>query len=496
MSPSKVLALKYRPQRFADVKGQDHVVSAILTAIDQDCLPHSLIFSGVRGTGKTTLARLVAKRLNCENPINGDACDVCASCVAIKENRHLDVLEVDGASYTGVDHIREIIESAQYKAVMGKYRVFIIDEAHMLSKSAFNALLKNLEEPADHVCYILATTELHKIPDTILSRCMRCQMAMFSVQQLVETQKELLQKENIGFDESALFDIAYAADGSMRDVQTLLNQSILLSKDRQITKETIAQMLGLGQRQELYTLLESLLGGEVDHVLQRSRQLISQGVSGHTLLSQLMDLTYWLCCMKSTPHLKLEKSYPDLERIKGSALAEQIDLSKLHMVWQILQKGYQEYMASPLKNPTLEMILMRLCFVQDLKLNVAPAPQEEQPQQKWTTLDSLLKHVRQQKEPLLYEQLAKVYPCIFYKPGELILRGEENKTISLEIINKLNQLTGMSWRVSIRNEESTPSAAPHHDPQPSLPHITDPELPDVVADLVQTFPNMVVTINT
>lgn len=494
MTSSKVLALKYRPQRFGDVKGQDHVVSALMTAINQECLPHSLIFSGVRGTGKTTLARLVAKRLNCENPVNGDACDACASCIAIKENRHLDVLEVDGASYTGVDHIREIIESAQYKAVMGKYRVFIIDEAHMLSKSAFNALLKNLEEPADHVCYILATTELHKIPDTILSRCMRCQMAMFSIQQLVETQTELLLKENIQFDEAALFDIAYAADGSMRDVQTLLNQTILLSKERQITKETTTKMLGLSQRQELYTLLESLLAGEVDHVLQHSRQLIGQGVSGHTLLSQLMDLTYWLCCIKSTPHLKLERSYPDLERTKGSALADQIDLPKLHMVWQILQKGYQEYMASPLKNPTLEMILMRLCFVQDLKLNMTPV-QEEQSQQKWTTLESLLKHVRQQKEPLLYEQLAKTYPCISYTPGELVLKGEENKAVSLEIINKLNQLTKMSWRVSIRNEESTPSAAPHHDPQPSLPHITDPELPDVVADLVQAFPNMVITIN-
>lgn len=495
MTPSRILALKYRPQRFADVKGQDHVVSALMTSIDQDCLPHSLIFSGVRGTGKTTLARLVAKRLNCENPMNGDACDVCASCIAIKENRHLDVLEVDGASYTGVDHIREIIESAQYKAVMGKYRVFIIDEAHMLSKSAFNALLKNLEEPADHVCYILATTELHKIPDTILSRCMRCQMAMFSVQQLVETQKELLQKENIQFDEAALFDIAYAADGSMRDVQTLLNQVILLSQDRQITKETTAKMLGLGQRQELYTLLEALLAGEVDHVLQHTRQLIGQGIAGHTLLNQLMDLTYWLCCIKSTPHLKMEKSYPDLERVKGSALADQIDLSKLHMVWQILQKGYQEYMASPLKGPTLEMILMRLCFVQELKLTVGSSQQEEHSQQKWTTLDDLLRHVRKHKEPVLYEQLAKTYPCLSYKPGELILKGEENKTISLEIINKLNQLTGLTWRVSIRNEESTPSAAPHHDPHPSLPHITDPELPDVVADLVQTFPNMVVTVN-
>jgi hypothetical protein len=167
------------------------------------------------------------------------------------------------------------------------------------------------------------------------------------------------------------------------------------------------------------------------------------------------------------------------------------------MDWQILQKGYQEYMASPLKNPTLEMILMRLCFVQDIKLNMShlQAEQQEQPGQKWTTLDSLLKYVRQQKEPLLYEQLAKTYPCLSYKPGELILKGDENKIISLEIINKLNQLTSISWRVSIRNEESTPSAAPHHDPQSSLPHITDPELPDVVADLVQSFPNMVVTIN-
>jgi len=475
MTPSKILALKYRPQRFSEVKGQDHVVQALKTAIEQDCLPHSLIFSGVRGTGKTTLARLVAKRLNCENPINGDACDACDSCVAIRENRHLDVLEVDGASYTGVDHIREIIESAQYKAVMGKYRVFIIDEAHMLSKSAFNALLKNLEEPADHVCYILATTELHKIPDTILSRCMRCQMAMFSVEQLVDTQKELLQKENIQFDEAALFDIAYAADGSMRDVQTLLNQVILLSKDRTLTKETTAQMLGLGQRQELYTLLEYLLAGEIDHALTHTRQLLTQGVSGHTLLSQLMDLVYWVCCIKSTPHLKLEKSYPDLERTKGTTLANQIDFSKLHMVWQILQKGYQEYMASPLKGPTLEMILMRLCFVQDIKFN-AVSTQENQPQQKWTIFDGLLRHIRQHKEPVLYEQLAKTYPCLSYAPGELVLKGEEDKTICLEITNKLNQLTGISWRVSMKNEESISCAAPHHDPQTSLPQTTDPEL--------------------
>ncbi len=491
---SKILALKYRPQKFSEVKGQEHIVNTLKIAIAENSLPHSIIFSGIRGTGKTTLARLVAKRLNCENPVNGEICDVCNNCLAIKNGKHLDVLEIDGASYTGIDNIREIIEASQYKAVMGKYRVFIIDEAHMLSKNAFNALLKNLEEPADHVCYILATTELHKIPDTILSRCMRCQMSMFSVEELVSTQKELLDKENIAYDESSLFDIAYAADGSMRDAQTLLNQILLLSHGK-LTKETTSNILGLGQRQDLYTLLEYLLCGEVEPSLVQFQKITKQGILGHMLLSQLMDLIYWLCCIKSTPTLKLEKSYPDLERVKGSMLADQIGLPKLHMVWQILQKGYQEYMSSPLKGPTLEMVLMRLCFIQDLKFDlVATNTQIEEPKQ-WKSWDVLLRHIRQHKEPVLYEQLAKTYNCISYQQGNLILSGPDNKTLVSEIINKLNQLTGISWRVTIKNGDGTSSTAPHNDPQTSLPQTTDPELPDVVADLAQTFPDMVVTVN-
>lgn len=342
---SKILALKYRPEKLSEIVGQKAIVKLIHSAIEQNKLPHAMILSGIRGIGKTSLARIVAKCLNCKDIQQFDACGVCSSCKAIQKGSHIDVCEMDAASHTSVENVREIIESAPYKAVLGGKRVYIIDEAHMLSKSAFNALLKNLEEPHDHVYYMLATTEVHKVPDTVMSRCMHLQLTPFSFDEIKNHLQLLLQKEDIIFDTHTLNNIVYLADGSMRDALTLLNQAIL-----------VPESIRTCNRQDALDILELLLLGNVQDALSKVRTTEKKD-----LMQAMLDIVYWCSCAKNN----IAPEMHSINTIQARNIVDSLTMTELLHIWKILHSGFQEYQQSPIKSHAIEMILLRVCYVQD-----------------------------------------------------------------------------------------------------------------------------------
>ena len=293
-----VLARKYRPQNFEDLLGQDALVQTLTNAIKNNRLHHAYILTGIRGVGKTTTARLIARALNCigENGQGGPTiqpCGTCDNCKAIASGRHMDVMELDAASHTGVDDVRELLDSAKYAPTNARYKVYIIDEVHMLSKGAFNALLKTLEEPPAHVKFIFATTEIRKVPVTILSRCQRFDLQRLSVATLKELFVKILSKENIPSQDEALDIIAKAADGSARDGLSLLDQSIVLSNG-DIRTEVVKKMLGLADRSQTLTLFESLINGDMEKVLNNVTNQYTNGATSLVVLQDLINMAFLL----------------------------------------------------------------------------------------------------------------------------------------------------------------------------------------------------------
>ena len=258
---------KWRPSEFEDVKGQEHIVTALTNQIKADRIGHAYLFCGTRGTGKTTIAKLFAKAVNCENPIEGSPCNVCPSCQAINQQTAMNVMEIDAASNNGVDNIRDIKDEVQYSPTEGKYKVYIIDEVHMLSIGAFNALLKTLEEPPSYVIFILATTEVHKIPITILSRCQRYDFRRISIDTITQRLKELMEKEGIEAEEKALRYVAKVADGSMRDALSLLDQCIAFYLGKPITYRNVLEVLGAVDQEVFLHLLRAILDRNMNDVL-------------------------------------------------------------------------------------------------------------------------------------------------------------------------------------------------------------------------------------
>ena len=368
--PYRVLARQYRPQKLSELVGQDILVKTLAQGIERNRLPHAFLLHGIRGVGKTTTARILAKALNClgENGQGGptpDPCGVCDSCTAILEDRHMDVLEMDAASRTGVDDVREVIEAARYKAVNGRYKIYIIDEVHMLSKSAFNALLKTLEEPPPHVKFIFATTEIRKVPETVLSRCMRFDLKRIDPQVLFDHFNAIMAKEGLTIEEEALSLIVRAADGSVRDGLSLLDQAIALSEAAIVTA-TIRDMLGLIDRGLVFTLLGALLQGQVGEALAQVRDLYSRGGDPVVLMEDLLDLVYWLTCLKTAPQLQQDVTWPESDRRQGAEMIKTLTLPALMRVWQVLHKGYEEVSRSPLPSKAAEMVLVRVGYLSDL----------------------------------------------------------------------------------------------------------------------------------
>ena len=359
------LARKYRPQTFEDLLGQDALVQTLTNAIQNNRLHHAYILTGIRGVGKTTTARLIARAINCTGPDGKGGptihpCGECENCKAIAADRHIDVIELDAASKTGVDDMREILDGVRYKPTMARYKVYIIDEVHMLSKSAFNALLKTLEEPPAHVMFIFATTEIRKVPVTILSRCQRFDLQRISIETLVKLFHKVLAAENIEAEDEALHMVARAADGSARDGLSMLDQAIVLGNGK-IENATVKNMLGLADRQQTFAMYEKLLKGNVAEVLQILHQLYSDGATPMLIIQDLVDITHLLAKVKIIPDYINDSSVGENDREMCKKL-NAAPISILSKIWQMLIKGISELQYANVQIDALEMILMRIAY--------------------------------------------------------------------------------------------------------------------------------------
>ena len=368
----RVLARKYRPTGFADLIGQEAMVRTLRNAFALGRVAHAFMLTGVRGVGKTTTARIIARALNCTGPDGQggptvEPCGVCPNCTAILADRHPDVVEMDAASNNGIDEVREIIEAVRFRPMQARTKVFVLDEVHMLSKPAFNALLKTLEEPPPHVKFIFATTEIRKVPVTVLSRCQRFDLRRISVAELSAHFARIARAEGVEVSPEALNLIARAADGSARDGLSLLDQAIAQAEaGGDIGAEAVADMLGLSDRGSVFDLFEAVMAGRIAEALEITDRAHARGADLGVTLQDLLDLVHTLTRLKSVPALRDSSELPEAERSRGGALADQLSIPVLGRAWQMLLKGVGEVETAPDRRAAAEMVLIRLCHVADL----------------------------------------------------------------------------------------------------------------------------------
>nr|WP_188237750.1 DNA polymerase III subunit gamma/tau [Sphingopyxis sp. LK2115] len=370
--PYRVLARKYRPQTFAELIGQDAMVKTLGNAIARDRLAHAFLMTGVRGVGKTSTARLIAKALNCIGPDGQggptiDPCGLCEPCRAITEGRHIDVIEMDAASNTGVDDVREIIEAVRYAAVSARYKIYIIDEVHMLSRNAFNALLKTLEEPPPHVKFLFATTEVNKVPVTVLSRCQRFDLRRITPDMLFAHFSAILQKEGVEAEAPAIWLIASAAEGSVRDGLSILDQAIAhadLDGGGKISADQVRAMLGLSDRSSIAQLMAAILEGNSGGAIDLARAQYALGIEPVAMVRGLMDLTHAVTLAKVSRHDDPALAAADRERIAD--WAQKLGFAPLNRLWQLLLKGHEEVLRANNPLEHLEMLLLRVIYAASL----------------------------------------------------------------------------------------------------------------------------------
>ncbi|MEM8956888.1 MAG: DNA polymerase III subunit gamma/tau [Pseudomonadota bacterium] len=371
----KVLARKYRPATFADLVGQDAMVRTLQNAFAADRIAQAFILTGIRGTGKTTTARIIAKGMNCIGPDGTggpttEPCGMCEPCRAIAEGRHVDVLEMDAASHTGVGDIREIIDSVRYRAASARYKIYIIDEVHMLSTSAFNALLKTLEEPPAHVKFIFATTEIRKVPVTVLSRCQRFDLRRIEPEVMMEMLRRIADAENAQIDDGALALITRAAEGSARDATSLLDQSIGHGTG-ETTAEEVRAMLGLADRGRVLDLFEMIMGGDATGALAELGRQYADGADPMAVMRDLAEITHWLSVAKIGPEALDDPTLATETRARGQQLADKLGMRVLSRAWQMMLKALEEVAAAPNAMMAAEMAVIRLTHVADL-----PTPED------------------------------------------------------------------------------------------------------------------------
>jgi len=366
----QVLARKYRPETFADLVGQDAMVRTLKNAFAADRIAQAFIMTGIRGTGKTTTARIIAKGLNCTGPDGQggpttEPCGVCEHCIAISEGRHVDVMEMDAASRTGVNDIREIIESVHYRAASARYKIYIIDEVHMLSTSAFNALLKTLEEPPPHVKFIFATTEIRKVPVTVLSRCQRFDLRRIEPEVMIALLHKIATREGADITDDALALITRAAEGSARDATSLLDQAISHGAG-ETTAPQVRAMLGLADRGRVLDLFDMILRGAAAEALAELQAQYADGADPMAVLRDLAEITHWISIVKITPEAIDDPTIGPDERTRGQDIAARIPMRALTRLWQMLLKALEEVGAAPNAMMAAEMAIIRLTHVADL----------------------------------------------------------------------------------------------------------------------------------
>ncbi|HEY0087170.1 MAG TPA: DNA polymerase III subunit gamma/tau [Allosphingosinicella sp.] len=488
--PYRVLARKYRPQSFGELIGQDAMVQTLGNAIKRDRLAHAFLLTGVRGVGKTSTARLIAKALNCIGPDGQggptiDPCGVCEPCRAIAEGRHIDVVEMDAASHTGVDDVREIIEAVRYSAVSARYKVYIIDEVHMLSKNAFNALLKTLEEPPAHVKFLFATTEVNKVPITVLSRCQRFDLRRIPAEELAAHFSRVSEKENVDVEPEALALIARAAEGSARDGLSILDQAIAHGEGG-VTADQVRSMLGLSDRGAIRSLLGLLLVGDARRALAALKGQYDLGVEPSAVLRGLLEAVHGITRAKVGG--SEDKAQSAEEREAYAEWSSRLSYGAVHRLWQLLLKGLAEVHSAPMPLEAAEMALLRVIHASEMPdpgtlleklasgeplpvrapsasgpLPSASAPSAAAPRKQSDTFPkdfkTLVDLVDAGGKQQLAQQLHDYCGVIRFAPPELALKL--TKALPGEFVRELGAAlsghTGATWQITIADGEAEPT---------------------------------------
>jgi DNA polymerase-3 subunit gamma/tau len=513
-SPYRVLARKYRPIDFAGLIGQEALVRTLTNAIHSGRLAHAFVLTGVRGVGKTTTARIIARALNCvgadgSGGPTAEPCGVCEHCRAISEDRHVDVLEMDAASRTGVNDIRELIDGVRYRPTSARFKIYIIDEVHMLSTAAFNALLKTLEEPPEHVKFIFATTEIRKIPVTVLSRCQRFDLRRVGIDALTSHFEAIAAKEGASIEPAALALICRAADGSVRDGLSLLDQAIAHGAG-QVSEAQVRDMLGLADRARVFDLFDAVMRGDSARALGQLAEEYAVGADPVVVLQDLLELTHWLTRLKLTPDDAAALTVAETERVKGGQMAKELSMATLTRAWQMLLKGLGEARTAPSPLQAAEMILVRLAYAADLPSPAEaiealrgrpPSPggggsgggggggmsagtaashhaevlvgapsggaqpvmrlQPAQPAAPGSpaTFSELVALFVDKREPLLAAALSGTVHLVRYEPGRVEFRADEGAPPDLapRMSRLLGEWTGRPWLVSLSHEAGAPT---------------------------------------
>ena len=516
----RVLARKYRPETFADLVGQDAMVRTLRNAFAADRIAQAFIMTGIRGTGKTTTARIIAKGMNCIG-VDGtggpttDPCGQCEHCVAIMEGRHVDVMEMDAASRTGVGDIREIIESVHYRAASARYKIYIIDEVHMLSTSAFNALLKTLEEPPAHVKFIFATTEIRKVPVTVLSRCQRFDLRRIEPEVMIALLRKIAGAEGAQITDDALALITRAAEGSARDATSLLGQAISHGAG-ETTADQVRAMLGLADRGRVLDLFDMIMRGDAGGALAELGAQYADGADPMAVLRDLAEVTHWISVVKITPDAAEDPTVGPDERARGQTMAEGLPLRALARMWQMLLKALDEVAQAPNAMMAAEMAVIRLTHVADLptpeelvrKLPDLPPPSPgggpgggmvaggmdsgasamtrggsvpsgngggstvqavaldaDQALARFPTFDHVVDLIRANRDVKLLVEVETGVQLAAYRPGRIEFVPAEGAASDLaqRLGQRLQLWTGNRWAVSLVNEGGAPSIAAARD---------------------------------